>query len=247
MTAQLTSENRTAATSTPAHAPAARYTWLDLVIVLAVGFGLANAPVADTLARGAEALGASALGAMSLAWLMINGTQLAVGLAVTRHRFGSVRGPLRLHRPRFGQLGAAAGWGVAKAALTVGLLIALPAALTADGGGEGGYPPGSVLAQLTFAVVFGAVTAPIYEEVLYRGVFFQGLAARMPVLPAILTSAVFFSVMHLPRVFNAIVALASGLLFAWLLHRYRNLWVPIVAHALSNGLLLALAFAVKAG
>lgn len=245
MTAQLTPEVRTA-TTTPT-ATRARYTWADLLIVLAAGFGLANAPVADTLARGAEALGASAIAAMSLAWLAINGSQLAVGLAVTKHRFGSVRGPLRLHRPRAGQLGAAAGWGLAKAALTVGLLIALPTALTAGGGGEGGYPPGSALAQLTFAVVFGAVTAPIYEEVLYRGVFFQGLAARMPALPAILTSAVFFSVMHLPRVFNAIVALASGLLFAWLLHRHRNLWVPIAAHALSNGLLIALAFAVKTG
>ncbi|KXK63559.1 abortive infection protein [Micromonospora rosaria] len=232
--------------TTPPPTTSTRFTWLDLVIVLAVGFGLANAPVADFLARGPALLGASELTATSLAWLLINGTQLAVGLAVTYHRFGAVRGPLRWDRPRAGHLGAAAGWGLAKAALTLGLLVVLPAAVTSGGGGEGGYPPGGLLAQFTFAFFFGAIASPVYEEVLYRGVFFQGLAARLPALAAITLSAGFFAVMHLPRVFNTVSALLAGLLFAWLLHRYRNLWVPILAHAVSNGTLVVLAFLAEA-
>ncbi|WP_428963501.1 CPBP family intramembrane glutamic endopeptidase [Micromonospora fluostatini] len=232
--------------TTPPPTTSTRFTWLDLVIVLAVGFGLANAPVADLLARGPELLGASELAATSIAWLLINGTQLAVGLAVTYHRFGAVRGPLRLDRPRAGHLGAAAGWGLAKAALTLGLLVALPAAVTSGGGGEGGSPSGGLLAQFAFAFFFGAIASPVYEEVLYRGVFFQGLAARLPALAAITLSAGFFAVMHLPRVFNTVSALLAGLLFAWLLHRYRNLWVPILAHAVSNGTLVVLAFLAEA-
>ncbi|WDZ85408.1 CPBP family intramembrane glutamic endopeptidase [Micromonospora cathayae] len=228
-------------------APPARFTWLDLAIVLAVGLGLANAPVADLLARGPALLGASDLAATTVAWLVINGTQLAVGLLVTYHRFGAVRGPLLLHRPRAGQLRAATGWGLAKAAVTLGLLLVLPTALTADGGGEGGYPPGGLLAQFTFAFFFGAIASPVYEEVLYRGVFFQGLAARLPAVTAITVSAGLFALMHLPRVFNTISALVAGLLFAWLLHRYRNLWVPILAHTVSNGTLVALAFLAQAG
>ncbi|MFY1704454.1 CPBP family intramembrane glutamic endopeptidase [Micromonospora sp. WMMA1923] len=234
------------APKSPATTPGfARFTWPDLAIVLAVGFGLANAPVANFLARGPAALGASELLASGLAWLLINGVQLLVGLAVTYHRFGEIRRPLLLTRPTAGNLRAATWWGLAKAALTLGLLLALPAALTADGGGEGGYPPGSLLAQFTFAFFFGAIASPIYEEVLYRGVFFQGLAARLPALAAIGISAGFFAVMHLPRVFNTISALFAGLLFAWLLHRYRNLWVPILAHTVSNGTLIVLAFAAQ--
>ncbi|WP_341717712.1 CPBP family intramembrane glutamic endopeptidase [Micromonospora sp. FIMYZ51] len=226
--------------------PATRFSWLDLVIVLVVGFGLANATVADLLARGPAALGAAEVVAMSIAWFLINGAQLLVGLAVTYHRFGAVRAPLLLHRPRPAQLRAAGGWGLAKAAFTLVLLLVLPAALTADGGGEGGYPAGPLLAQFTFALFFAAVASPIYEEVLYRGVFFQGLAARLPAVAAIVTSAAFFAVMHLPRGFNTISAFTAGLLFAWLLHRHRNLWVPIVAHAVSNGALVVLAFAAQA-
>ncbi|WFE46342.1 CPBP family intramembrane glutamic endopeptidase [Verrucosispora sp. WMMD1129] len=225
---------------------ATRFTWLDLVIVLAVGFGLANATVADLLAQGPAALGASEVVALGVAWLAINSVQLLVGIAVTYHRFGAVRAPLLLHRPRPAQLRAAGGWGLAKAAFTLALLLVLPAALTADGGGEGGYPAGPLLAQFTFALFFAAIASPMYEEVLYRGVFFQGVAARLPAVAAILTSAALFAVMHLPRGFNAISAFAAGLLFAWLLRRHRNLWVPIVAHAVSNGSLVALAFAAQA-
>ncbi|MEU9506179.1 CPBP family intramembrane glutamic endopeptidase [Micromonospora sp. NPDC048170] len=223
-----------------------RFSYLDMALVLLVGIGLANSAVADFLAQGPTRLGMSEMAASSIAWVLINGTQLAVGLAVVRHRFGAIRRPLMLSRPRSGQVRAAVGWGLAKAALTLGLLLVLPAAVVEGGGGEGGHPAGSLLAQFTFAFAFGAVASPLYEEVLYRGVFYQGLAARMPAAAAILLSAGFFAVVHLPRVFNTVSALFAGLLFAWLLHRHRNLWVPILAHAVSNGTLVALAFAAEA-
>jgi len=224
-----------------------RFSYADMAIVLIVGIGLANSSVADFLARGPARLGMSEMAASSIAWALINGTQLAVGLAIVRRRFGAIRRPLMLARPKGGQVGVAIGWGMAKAALTLGLLLVLPAALVEGGGGEGGYPAGSLLAQFAFAFTFGAIVSPLYEEVLYRGVFYTGLAARLPALAAITLSAGFFAVVHLPRVFNTISALFAGLLFAWLLHRYRNLWVPILAHAVSNGTLVVLAFAAQTG
>ncbi|MFY1594049.1 CPBP family intramembrane glutamic endopeptidase [Micromonospora sp. WMMD737] len=223
-----------------------RFSYVDMALVFAVGIGLANSAVADFLAQGPARLGMSEMTASSIAWILINGTQLAVGLAVVRHRFGAVARPLRLLRPERRQVGAAIGWGLAKAALTLGLVLALPAALVEGGGGEGGYPVGSLLAQFTFALAFGAVASPLYEEILYRGVFYQGLAGRLPAVAAIVLSAFLFAAVHLPRVFNTISALLAGLLFAWLLHRHRNLWVPILAHAVSNGTLVALAFAAEA-
>ncbi|MGW0434435.1 CPBP family intramembrane glutamic endopeptidase [Micromonospora sp. NPDC003197] len=230
-------------TSTTSHVT--RFSYVDLAIVFIVGIGLANSSVADYLAQGPAWLGMSEMAASSIAWALINGTQLAVGLAIVRHRFGAIRQPLMLNRPQGRQVGAAIGWGTAKAALTLGLLLVLPPALVDSGGGEGGYPAGSLLAQFAFALTFGAIASPLYEEVLYRGVFYRGLAARLPTFAAITLSAGFFAVVHLPRVFNTISALFAGLLFAWLLHRHRNLWVPILAHAVSNGLLVVLAFAAQ--
>ncbi|MEV0729666.1 CPBP family intramembrane glutamic endopeptidase [Polymorphospora sp. NPDC050346] len=226
---------------------APRFGYADMAVVLIVGIGLANSTVAEFLAQGPARLGMSEMASSSIAWTLINGTQLAVGLAVVRHRFGAIRKPLMLDRPRGGQVGAAIGWGLAKAALTLGLLLALPAAIVEGGGGEGGYPAGSLLAQFVFALAFGAIASPLYEEVLYRGVFYRGLAARLPAVAAITLSAGFFAVVHLPRVFNTVSALLAGLLFAWLLHHHRNLWVPIIAHAVSNGFLVVLAFAAQAG
>ncbi|GII91545.1 hypothetical protein Ssi02_17760 [Sinosporangium siamense] len=217
-----------------------------MALVFLVGIGLANSSVADFIAQGPARLGMSEMASSSFAWALINGTQVAVGLAIVRHRFGAIRRPLMLTRPKRGQVGAAIGWGLAKAALTLGLLVMLPTALLEGGGGEGGYPSGSLAAQFAFAFTFGAILSPFYEEVLYRGVFYNGLAARLPALAAIILSAGFFAVVHLPRVFNTISALFAGLLFAWLLHRHRNLWVPILAHAVSNGILVVLAFAAEA-
>lgn len=232
------------AVSTPA-VSYVRYSWGDLALVTAVGIGLANATVADFLARGPACLGLSELTSMSVAWGLINLTQLLVGCAVVYRRCGSLARPLMLTRPRLCQVGTGAAWGLALAAATTVLVLLLPTAVTGDGGAEGGYPPGPRLAQLLFAVAFGAVMSPLYEEVLYRGVLVAGLAARMPALAAIALSASIFAAAHLPRTLNTITALLGGLLFAWLLHRQRNLWVPITAHAIANASLTLAAFAVS--
>ncbi|MCD5418016.1 CPBP family intramembrane metalloprotease [Rhodococcus pyridinivorans] len=219
------------------------FSYAEILLVLAVGIGLANSALAERLAEIPRRLGASEMVAMTLAWAAINGVQLAAGLAVVYRRYGSLAGPLMLARPTKTHIGAGVGWGLAKAVFTTILVVALPTALTSDGGGEGGYPAGTFVAQLCFAFFFGAIASPFYEEVLYRGIVFNGIAARMPATAAILLVSTVFALAHLPRVFNTISAFFAGLLFAWLLQRYRNLWVPIVAHVVSNGTMTIAAFA----
>ena len=222
------------------------YTWFsyaEILLVLVVGIGLANSALAERLAAVPRHLGASEMVAMTAAWATINGVQLAVGLVLVHRRYAGINGPLMLARPTRAHIGAGVGWGLAKAVFTTVLVVTLPAALTSDGGGEGGYPAGSFVAQLSFAFFFGAIASPLYEEVLYRGIVFNGIAARMPAAAAIILVSTVFALAHLPRVFNTISAFFAGLLFAWLLHRYRNLWVPIVAHVVSNGTMTLAAFA----
>lgn len=222
------------------------YTWFsyaEILLVLVVGIGLANSALAERLAAVPRHLGASEMVAMIAAWATINGVQLAVGLVLVHRRYGGINGPLMLARPARAHIGAGVGWGLAKAVFTTVLVVTLPAALTSDGGGEGGYPAGSFAVQLSFAFFFGAIASPLYEEVLYRGIVFNGIAARMPAAAAIILVSTVFALAHLPRVFNTISAFFAGLLFAWLLHRYRNLWVPIVAHVVSNGTMTLAAFA----
>jgi uncharacterized protein len=86
------------------------------------------------------------------------------------------------------------------------------------------------------AVVAAILMAPLVEEVVFRGVLYQGLKRRMGLWPAALVSALLFAVVHVevqqPIYSSGFVLL--GILFAWTMHRFGSLVVPLVAHATFN-------------
>jgi uncharacterized protein len=92
------------------------------------------------------------------------------------------------------------------------------------------------------AIVAAVVMAPLVEEVVFRGVLFQGLKRRIGLWPGALVSALLFAVVHVevqqPLYSSAFVLL--GVLFAWTMHRFGSLLVPIVAHAAFNAVSVAL-------
>jgi uncharacterized protein len=93
-----------------------------------------------------------------------------------------------------------------------------------------------------FAVIAAVVMAPLVEEVVFRGVLFQGLKRRIGLWPGALVSGLLFAVVHVevqqPLYSSAFVLL--GLLFAWTMHRFGSLLVPIVAHAAFNAVSVGL-------
>lgn len=100
-----------------------------------------------------------------------------------------------------------------------------------------------------FLFLFAVVLAPAYEELLFRRVFFgRFLAAGRPWLGLLLSSLVFALVHEVPGVSaNPPLAVAQlwliyggmGAAFAWLYWRTGTLWAPFLAHALNNGIALA--------
>jgi CAAX protease family protein len=90
------------------------------------------------------------------------------------------------------------------------------------------------------------VTAPIAEEILFRGVIFQKLDEAVGTLRALLISALLFALVHLPYWYlsgekagkNLAIAVGTmfvyGLVFAGLLRITRSLWTPMIYHALNN-------------
>lgn len=86
------------------------------------------------------------------------------------------------------------------------------------------------------------VMAPLFEEVIFRGVLLESTRARYGVVAAWLISSVVFGVVHLyPAVMvNAVV---MGLILGFVYIRTASLWPAIILHAFNNGvayLLLAL-------
>lgn len=142
-------------------------------------------------------------------------------------------------------------------------------------------PPGSLrilwfpaLYLLLFIVLAGALGLPppgtlvfvalntamvgISEEWMFRGVLFQGLRSRLPMLPSILVTSALFGAVHVLNVFvtgqmvEAVVqsaaAFLSGIVLIALLIRTGSLWVPIVYHALWDlGTFLVSAGSSKSG
>lgn len=85
--------------------------------------------------------------------------------------------------------------------------------------------------------VAAAVATPLWEEVLFRGVLLPGLAQRFNPLVAVLLSAAVFAAMHVaPLVLTYVFVLGLGL--GWIRWFHRNLWAPVVAHAVNNAVSL---------
>ena len=100
-------------------------------------------------------------------------------------------------------------------------------------------PPAAFVAgtpgQLVLLLIVGGVMAPIAEEVFFRGILMQRWAQRWGTLGGAVASSALFALLHQ----EWLGRFAAGMLLAALYLRTRRLWAPIVAHALTNILVLA--------
>ena len=91
-----------------------------------------------------------------------------------------------------------------------------------------------------WAAFTAIVSAPILEELLCRGVLFEVLNRRWGVKVSILVSALFFGLLHIGNLANAVVAIVAGFIFGALYVRTSSLYVTIIIHAINNALAFAL-------
>ena len=75
---------------------------------------------------------------------------------------------------------------------------------------------------------------PIYEEVLFRGLLFQGLGAHISPIGAAVVSSLIFALGHGDS-HGLLVLTALGCVFCWLRRASGSLWPPIISHVLWNG------------
>ncbi len=93
------------------------------------------------------------------------------------------------------------------------------------------------LAVFSLLFVTGAVFAPIFEEIFFRGVLYRGLRWGLSTTAAVALSAAGFAIVHpqLPAGFLPIFAI--GAVFALLAEERKSLVPSMVAHALNNGVI----------
>jgi len=100
------------------------------------------------------------------------------------------------------------------------------------------FGPGALGATLTVLVV--AVLGPVLEEALLRGVVLGALRERFGVWPAIVVSAVAFSLLH-ASAWSLLPLTVLGVALGWLAVRSRSLWPAVGAHVLYNAVFVGAA------
>ncbi len=89
--------------------------------------------------------------------------------------------------------------------------------------------------------IIAAIGAPASEEILFRGFLLSALAqSRLGFIGAALLTNIAWTGLHAGYTMVGLVdVFLFGLVASWLLWRTGSLWVPIIAHAIYNGTLLA--------
>lgn len=163
------------------------------------------------------------------------------------------------------EMGLRAGWPAALRDMTWGALFAMPvvfgtalivAGLVTVVGSTpvSPLPPTGSSAGLAINLLAGAVIAPLYEELLFRGFATTAWARVVTPWAAIVRTSALFALAHIltqggesfSEAFGvAIVAAAArlpvALALGWVFLRRRSLWASIGLHAAFNAILLAVA------
>lgn len=141
--------------------------------------------------------------------------------------------PLR-HLPRLlperavSSFGLALGAGLGCAAAAAGYLLLLQ---------KFGIPQERIVPTPLFAAL-AIAAAPLFEEILFRGMIFQPLRRTMPLLPAAAFSAVLFAIVHSPLSFAPVLVL--GIATAFVAERSKGLLAPMLTHAVYNAAVVAM-------
>ena len=163
----------------------------------------------------------------------------------------SIGWPARGNRLR--EAASGVGWGLAS---QVGVTVAAYLVVSALGAisGRDVEVPRQVDPSLTgwaavALVMYAVVMAPLAEELVFRGLIFHAVADRRGFWPGAFASAIPFGLIHvvsgsaLDVSVLVFVMMITGMVWAWIHWRHRNLLVNIATHAAFNA--VGVAFALQ--
>jgi len=85
------------------------------------------------------------------------------------------------------------------------------------------------------------IVAPIYEEIIFRGILLRGMAKKINPNIALVVSALLFAIVHM-NIPQGINAFFLGLVVGFIYLRSGSIYLSIIAHLVNNLLALSVTF-----
>ncbi|MCZ8518256.1 MULTISPECIES: CPBP family intramembrane glutamic endopeptidase [Paenibacillus] len=89
-----------------------------------------------------------------------------------------------------------------------------------------------------FVLIGAGIMAPVFEEVLFRGLVFNQLRSAMPLWAALLLQAAIYAYFQ-PSLIISVISVGSGIIYALLYVRMNSLWAPIIMQVTAMSLIYA--------
>ncbi len=93
--------------------------------------------------------------------------------------------------------------------------------------------PGDIDGSKTMIFIIFCFAAPIFEELLFRGLIFGELSKAMPVFLANIIQALLFALMH-ANVIQGVYTFILAFMLGMVLYKTRCIYIPIIMHIVFN-------------
>lgn len=87
--------------------------------------------------------------------------------------------------------------------------------------------------SLPIGLILSGIIAPLVEELVYRGILFNGIKRLVKPFYAGVISSILFAYGH-AGLLQAVYAFIIGLVFAYAYHHTKRFWVPVMMHSVIN-------------
>lgn len=171
---------------------------------------------------------------------------------LARHRGASLADEIGWHRRRFG---GSLAFGLSGYAIGSALMVfvALVAHILFRNEPAPSNPVNSLMInasgflQTLLLLLLTAVAAPLVEELMFRGVFYNGIKQRVGVWPAIILTGLVFGFVHPVGIAEMCSLATLGGVFAWMAETRQSLVPSIFGHFLQNSISTLLVLLALAG
>ncbi|MBI5014054.1 MAG: CPBP family intramembrane metalloprotease [Deltaproteobacteria bacterium] len=99
--------------------------------------------------------------------------------------------------------------------------------------------------HLALLLGVGGLVAPMFEEIVFRGILYGGLRKRLGTVTSTLAVSLLFATAHAMTTRIPIIQAAGGVLFCAAYEVSGSLWAPLLLHAAGNAVLFSLPLALS--